>query len=328
MAVYEINGTKIADLDGNGHHIYKATNVTELLYATDHAVYGDTITIAPGIYAVNSTVVIPYGVSVRMHQYTKIVASNTFSGNYVLKYAGEGNFEYNTTNPITGGEDDLMCLLFSGGVIDADGKAGCFTMGKGMHITIENMTFLNPKTVGLNVGNEGFCYETIVKNCYVRTFITGCKGNIGFDVNASDNHFVDCITQDVSTAFKDRWGANRFTRCHSWGGRLGYPNSHPMLDDSIIFDISSSSMLIDCYADSSAIGVKINGDNNILVGMNWFNNYSKYGLDYITLLDLNGNGTKFIGCYMRTGTTPHYTLINNPNNKQYETVACIGFPST
>ena len=326
MATYNINGVKIGEL-ADGENSFLVNNVSELLSAVDIAEYGQTINIANGTYEIDSTLQIPYGVSVKMNQYAKIVASESFVGDYVLKYYGDGDFEYNTTNPITGGEDELMGLLFSGGIIDAQGKAGCFSMGKGMHITIENMTFLNPKTAGLNVGNEGFCYETIVKNCYARTFVNGCEGNIGFCINAMDNHFVDCITQDVTTAFKDNQGSNRFTRCHIWGGRLGYPNSHPMLNNSIGFDLSSHNTLTDCYADTSAIGIKINGTNNVIIGANCFNNYSKYGLDNIVLVDLNGNGTKFIGCDMRTGGTPHYTLINNPNNKTYEAIACIGFPN-
>lgn len=326
MATYDINGVKIGELADETNSIL-VNNVTELLSAVSTAEYGQTIKIGDGTYEVDATVRIPYGVSVKMEQYTKIVASETFTDDYVLEYYGDGNFEYNTTNPITGGEDDLMGLLFSGGIIDAQGRAGCFNMGKGMHITIENMTFLNPKTVGLNVGGKGFCYETIVKNCYCRTFVTGCEGNIGFGINAMDNHFIDCITQDMTTAFKDNQGSNRFTRCHIWGGRLGYPNSHPMLDNSIGFDLSGNNTLTDCYADSSAIGMRINGANNVLIGCNWFNNYSKYGLNNIILVDLKANGTQFIGCYMRPGSTPDYVLINNPNSKTYEKTACIGFPT-
>lgn len=288
------------------------------------ASYGDTVNIPSGVIEIHSTITIPCGVSVVMEQFAVIRAVSPFTGDYVLVYDGGSRFSAPGTVYAPDGSVYLNHgITLFGGVIDGNGIASCLKVSGAHHITLTNIVLLNGKQYGMNLTGT-IVFEAIVNNCYARTHVAGCEGNIAFNITMSDCHFVDCIVVDYTTAFRITGGANRFARCHIWGGRLGYPDTKPMLENSIGFDVvGRSNNFTDCYADSSGIGFKISGTGNVLVGTSWFNNYSKYGLDNVTYVQITGGDTKFIGCRMQA-TAPNTTKIDG-SSSLYETVACIGF---
>lgn len=302
-----------------------AMTESELRALITGASYGDCLEINAGLVEISSPIAIPFGVSIKFSPFTRIKASNNFSGAYVLTYTGGSAFSNLTVPSPLGGIDNHTNIIFSGGIIDGNGKASCFKCSGFKHITIENMSFHNGKVHGLAIDGD-HAYEAVVTNCYAKTFITGCEGNIAFYINKHDCHFTDCIVVDYTIGFKVIGTANKFTRCHVWGGIVGYPDSHPTLDDSINFEIvGGSNQFISCYADTAKIGVKCTGSNNVFVGMDWYNNYSKIGLDNVTYLQCTGSGCKFIGCSMRA-TAPNTAKVS-ADSVSIEKIACIGFPS-
>ena len=50
--------------------------------------------------------------------------------------------------------------------------------------------------------------------------MSGLAGNVGIDCQVADSHFTDCIVVDYTKGIRTAGGANRFTRCHVWGGTV------------------------------------------------------------------------------------------------------------
>ena len=298
---------------------------TALANAITSATYGDVIKVPKGTYEVTSTINIPFGVSVVFDPYAVIKAKAPFTGDFVLKYTGGSSFSnLEVANPF-GQLDNHTNIIFSGGIIDGNGIASCFNISGFHHLTLQNMSFHNGLVFGLSISGD-HAYEAIVTNCYAKTLIEGCEGNIGFYVNKHDCHFCDCICVDYTIGFRIIGTANKFTRCHVWGGIVGYPDSSPTLENSINFDVQgSNNQFVGCYADTGKIGVKCTSQNNVFIGIDWYNNYIRFGLDNVTYLLCTGGGNKFIGCTMRA-TAPN-TIKVDSSSVAFEKIACIGFPS-
>ena len=50
--------------------------------------------------------------------------------------------------------------------------------------------------------------------------MSGLAGNVGIECQVCDCHFTDCIVVDYTKSIRVTGGANRFTRCHVWGGTV------------------------------------------------------------------------------------------------------------
>ena len=136
--------------------------------------------------------------------------------------------------------------------------------------------------------------------------MSGLAGNVGIDCQVADSHFTDCIVVDYTKGIRSTGGANRFTRCHVWGGTvppkglgfkqwsdvyarrkqqemagkwtaederahlaLGVPE---MLPGSVAFECIGNANVFDgCYADTAEIGYDIHR-GAIVVNSGFYNN--------------------------------------------------------
>lgn len=289
----------------------------------NNAQFGDVIMLSNRKFEVHKQHNIPYGVSLIMQPYTQIKAIAPFTGDYVLKYVGNPNAADLVLYQPNGEVDNHTNIGLFNGIIDGNGLASCLWAGNLHHYTIRDVSLHNGKIYGLYVGGAR-AYELFAYNVYAKTLINGCEGNVGFNVASADCHFIDCLAIDYTIGIRLSSGATKLTRCHVWGGIVGYPNSHPTLDNSINFDIQAdSNVLTDCYADTAKIGFNINGSGNRLIGCDAFNNYSRFGLDGVTYYNILKNDTKLIGC-RATATAPNTTIITGTGTR--EIIGCTGFP--
>ena len=295
------------------------------------AKYGDTIHVPNGEYEFHHPVYIPFGVSLELEEYAVIKAADDFyipddvNRRFLLTYDGGSAFDnLSPTKPGSQELDNNTGISIKGGILDGNGIVSCLRISGAHHITISNVGLHNGKQYGLSVWGYRV-YEAIISNCYAKTFVEGCEGNTGFYISQHDNHLIDCICVDYTIGFHIAATANRLTRCHAWGGIVGYPESHPTLDDSINFKVTgASNTFVSCYADTAEIGVDISsgGDGNMFFGMAFYNNYSKFGLDNVTYINDDANNCVFIGGTM-IATAPNTTKISGDYVPTM--IGCIGF---
>ncbi len=175
-------------------------------------------------------------------------------------------------------------LFIKGGCLDGNGHASCLMLTEYHHFTLKDTTLLNGRTYGLRTDDYGHGYELIATNVYAKCTMSGLGGNVAFSLKGGDSHYTDCVVVDYTIGFEDiSWaGANRFTRCHVWGGPLPARTEggeREMLVDSICFKIcAGGAVLRDCYADTAKIGFYIDAYTRLL-GCSYFNNYSAFKLD-------------------------------------------------
>jgi hypothetical protein len=222
----------------------------------------------------------------------------------------DGNADYHALsifNP-DGSVYDNANLFIKGGDIDGNGLASCLAIANSHHFTIADITLHNGLKSGLCITREtgGHLYELVANNVYCKSTISSLAGNIGIDCQTSDCHFTDCIVVDYTKGIRSSGGANRFTRCHVWGGTvppkgmsfkawsdayalrkvlegkgewtaekerrhlaLGVPE---MLPNSVAFEsIGPANVFDGCYADTAEIGYNINASTR-MIGCNFFNN--------------------------------------------------------
>lgn len=176
-------------------------------------------------------------------------------------------------------------VFVRGGTIDGNGLAGCMDVYGFLHFTLQDMTFLDGCEYGLRVNGGS---EMIANNLYFRCLKSGLAGNVALCANGGDSHYTDCVIIDYTVGVRSPGSANRFTRCHVWGGlvpRVKPDEDCEMLKDSIAFWIGGcSTMLRDCYADTAKTGFLIDSDDTTLCGCWYFNN-DCFRLDDITVID-------------------------------------------
>ena len=168
-------------------------------------------------------------------------------------------------------------MFVTGGRIDGNGLASCMALDGFWHYTLRDTSFLNGKKFGLRVHGEAGGCELIAENLYFICKIPGLAGNTGLCVMGSDSHYTDIVVVDYTIGIHMlRGGANRFTRCHVWGGPI--PPAKPgepreMLKDSVNFWIgerAGSNIFRDCYADTGVIGFLSEGWETRLFGCSYF----------------------------------------------------------
>lgn len=254
-----------------------------------------------GTYRISSTLVVTNRCSLRLHKSATLRAVATMP--YVIKihnnkcrFSGDRRYDYNH--------------FVKGGRIDGDGLASCMALDGFWHYTLRDVSFLNGKEFGLRMHSEAGGCEQMAYNLYFITVKSGLAGNTAVYTTGSDSHFTDCVVVDYTIGFRNAGGANRYTRCHVWGGPV--PPAKPgedreMLKDSVNFWAEGhDTILRDCYADTGKTGFRIDGMVHFF-GCRYFNN-RHFKLDGITVFD-HRKGTALIsGCHFMSGGTPDIRL--------------------
>lgn len=215
--------------------------------------------IPEGRYELDSTVSVTNGASLRMESTAKFGAIKPMT--YMLFYDATFASRNRCNN-----------AFISGGEFDANGLADtCVKIVSFQHFTFRDTVFRNPKKSGLTVGDaeKRGGYELVANNLYFRNTMRGLAGNVGMLIYSGDCHFTDCIIVDYTIGIDQRkGGANRYTRCHVWGGPVppikkgGLPE---MLIDSICFKLTGGDTLLrDCYADTGLIGFLVEANTRLL----------------------------------------------------------------
>lgn len=236
-----------------------------------------------GIYLVAETIKVDNLCSLLLHKSAILRAVSEMD--YVIIY--DALLQHDKSSRTPDMPEDYN-LFIRGGQIDGNGLSSCLSLGNYHHFTMADMTFLNGRKYGLRVDDFGHGYELIANNLYFKCVMGGLGGNVALSTSGGDSHYIDCVVVDYTVGFEllPGTGANRLTRCHTWGGpvppiREGeYPE---MLKDSINFRVrDGGSILTDCYADSGQTGFEIAADTR-LIGCSYFNN-PRFGLSDIKII--------------------------------------------
>ena len=228
---------------------------------------GDTLFVPSGTFELAQTLVVTNHCSLLLHK------------NAVLKAVKPMEFVLKVNNaPVNRAYETLDFGMFvAGGRIDGNGLASCMALDGFWHYTLRDTSFLNGRKFGLRVHGEAGGCELIAENLYFICKLPGLAGNTGLCVMGSDSHYTDIVVVDYTIGVHvPRGGANRFTRCHVWGGPV--PPAKPgelreMLKDSVNYWIgekADSNIFRDCYADTGVIGFLCEGWETRLFGCSYF----------------------------------------------------------
>lgn len=214
--------------------------------------------IPEGVYEFEDTLRLRGGVSLRLDKGAIFVAVKEMD--VVVLYEGKDPV-FDRASAKLGHVVADYNRFFIGGTIDGSGLASCMRVEHYVHYTVRDVTFLNGKKYGLKAPDCG--YELFVTNCYFKCTVRGIGGNSAVLSEGGDSHFTDIVVVDYTVGFdmQGNVGANRLTRCHVWGGPLGFSKEggiSEMLVDSVGFRlVSRDNLLRDCYADTSKIGFDV-----------------------------------------------------------------------
>ena len=288
-----------------------------------------------GEYAIASRISITNRCSLSMHPAAHLVARAKMD--YVVFWDGAADFHALSVFNPDGSVYDNLNLFIKGGDIDGNGLASCLAIANAHHFTLADITLHNGVKSGLCVTREtgGHLYELIANNVYCKCTLSGLSGNIGIDCQVADSHFTDCIVVDYTKGVRASGGANRFTRCHVWGGTvppkgmgirewsdayakrkqreaagkwtqdderahlaLGVPE---MLIGSTAFECFGAANVFDgCYADTAEIGYDVRGNGTIIVNSGFFNN-PRMNLRKSTAIVHRGGDLRVALCDFRGG---------------------------
>ena len=264
------------------------------------------LAVGKGEYSIATPLVITNRCSLEMHPAAHLVAVREMD--FVLTWDGHDNYHALSVFNPDGSVYDNAGLFIRGGDIDGRGLASCLRIGNGHHFTLSNITLHNGRKAGLELSrwNGGHLYELVANNVYCKCTMPGLAGNVGVDLEVCDCHLTDVIVVDYTVGIRARESANRFTRCHVWGGTVppkgmsmrawsdiigdvkrrkrerrwtsadetrhlayGVPE---MLVGSVAFDAVGGSNVFDgCYADTAEIGFRLQR-GGVIVNSGFFNN--------------------------------------------------------
>ena len=285
-----------------------------------------------GEYDIASMVYITNRCSLSMHPAAHLVARAKMK--YVVFWDGAADYHAPCVFNPDGSVYDNPNLFIKGGDIDGNGLASCLALANAHHFTLADITLHNGLVTGLCVTREngGHLYELIANNVYCKCTMSGLAGNTGIDCQVADSHFTDCIVVDYTKGIRSRGWANRFTRCHVWGGALppkgmgikewsdayalrkkmeaakkwteedqrahlalGVPE---MLSGSIAFECIGGVNVFDgCYADTAEIGYDVH-NGAVIVNSGFFNN-PRMNLRKSTAIVHRGGGLRIAFCDFR-----------------------------
>jgi len=267
----------------------------DLLQRRIDAAPGDVVELGAGVYRLSRPLVITNGCSLRLHKNATLKAIAPMDA--LLKV------------DLSGGRGRDLGVFFTGGVIDGNGLASCMTIDGFHHPTMRDMVFCNGKVFGLHVGGakKGGC-ELIADNLYFRCNLRGLAGNTALKLDISDCHFTDIVIVDWTVGIDVvSGGANRFTRCHVWGGAIrpkkkGDPCE--MLVGSVCFRVregACNNTFRDCYADTGKTGFECAGWETAFFGCSYYDNYSWTKLDDVTVIRQTGGTMSFESGFIHKG---------------------------
>ena len=288
-----------------------------------------------GEYDIDEMLYVTNRCSLLLHSAAHLVARAKM--NYVLFWDGSADYHALSVYRPDGTVYDNANLFIKGGDIDGNGLASCLALANAHHFTLADVTLHNGLKSGLCVTREtgGHLYELIANNVYCKCTMSGLAGNVGIDCQVADSHFTDCIVVDYTKGVRASGGANRFTRCHVWGGTvppkgmgirewsdayakrkqreaagkwtqdderahlaLGVPE---MLIGSTAFECFGAANVFDgCYADTAEIGYDVRGHGTIVVNSGFFNN-PRMNLRKSTAIVHRGGDLRVALCDFRGG---------------------------
>ena len=287
--------------------------------AIDACYGGGLLTVPGGNYTISRTVFVTNLCSVEMSPGARIKAVAEMDWMFKINQM----WQYNPKTAPKDVEPNIYNLTFRGGTLDADGKASCLAIDNYRHFTLENATFLNGRVYGVGIETEGLGYEMTANNLYFKTLIPGLAGNTALYTKGGDSQYTDIIAVDYTVGIRVLYGgANRFTRCHIWGGPVGSKERKPgelpeMLKRSVCFKSNGTGVIFrDCYADTGEIGYWIKGGDAQLFGCYYFNN-TGFGLKDVTVIRQDGGKLRCDGNNL-LGQTPETKLyVGSPKAKVY-----------
>ena len=241
-----------------------------IMRAVESAGEGGVVWFPRGEYAIDAMLYVTNFTSLLLHPFAHLKAVKPLP--FLLTYHSHEEVR-GIVKPGT------LNLFIRGGDFDGAGLASCVHVKWRRHFTLSNATFRNGLKVGLQFGDEvqpSGC-EMVVNNVYCYCDRPGMAGNVGFLTYIGDSHFTDVIVVDYTIGIRDLVWANRYTRCHVWGGLVKKPgtNESEYLPNSIAFDLSgrgSDVLLEDCYADTAMIGFNVRKNARIF-NCAYFNNW-------------------------------------------------------
>ena len=266
------------------------------------ATAGGILYLPRGDYQIASTLVVTNRCSLMMHKSATLKAVSQMD--YVLR-VGNGGAE-----PYLG----FLCFI-RGGAIDGNGLASCLSFDGYARQSFEDIKFFNGKQYGLHVGSAS--PDVIAKGLYFLCRKHGLAGNTAMLLQGDGGHYTDIHILDWTTGAVVTGRSNRLTRFHAWGGSLSpaIPGDIPeMLPGSTSFRIEGDSTILrDCYADTSQTGFDIRGAVDVrILGCSYYNNRD-YGLNDLTILRQTGGSEALLvaNCvFTRSGTSERINVYD------------------
>ena len=286
----------------------------------DAAGAGGVLYLPKGLYDVSRTIWVTNGASVLLHK------SATVRAVAQMPYV----FQIERANRYAGrkvGEGYDQNVFLKGGHIDGNGLASCVFLQHYFHFTLRDTTYVNGYPYGLHVGNKG-C-EIVGDNLYFRVKKSGLAGNVALFSEGNDSYFSHIVVVDYTVGLRTTGGANAFDHYHVWGGPIPpvAPGRLPeMLENSICFDLGGHmNVLRDSYADTGAIGFKVGGWGQQVVGC-WFLNNTHFGLKDITVVKQDAASVDALiadCCFRASG--PETKLYEGPGAVKWRDMVYRGF---
>ena len=207
--------------------------------AVDACYGGGLLTVPGGNYTLARTVFVTNLCSIEMSPGARIKAIAEMDWMFKINQM----WQYSPKTAPKDVDPQIYNLTFRGGTLDADGKASCLAIDNYRHFTLENATFLNGRVYGVGIEMEGLGYEMTARNLYFKTLIPGLAGNTALYTKGGDSQYTDIIVVDYTVGIRVLYGgANRFTRCHIWGGPIKPPRPGElpeMLKNSVCVNVSA-----------------------------------------------------------------------------------------
>lgn len=288
--------------------------------AVDATGHGRVLCLPQGLYEVARTVWVTNGASLLLHKSATVRATAKMEH---IFHVDRGSV---WANPGRGDAYD-QGLFFKGGHLDGNGLASCLFLNHYFHYTVRDVVFVNGFPYGFHVGRSG-C-EIVADNLYFRTYKRGLAGNIALFSEGNDSYYSNVVVVDYTIGLKTLGGANAFNHYHVWGGPVppvAKGRLPEMLENSICFDLGGHmNVLRDSYADTGAIGFKVSGWGQQIVGC-WFLNNTHFGLKDITVVEQDPGSVDLLiadCCFRASG--PETKLYRGPGAVQWRDMVYRGF---
>lgn len=298
------------------------TNDTErVCRAIAATVPGDVLYFPKGIYEISRTITATNGISLLLHKSATLKAVAKMENLLVIDRLSTWS---------QGGKEGITYdqgLFLRGGHLDGNGLAACLYLNRYFHFTVRDVVFANGYPYGLHVGKIGA--EIVANNLYFRTYLKGLAGNVALFSEGNDSYYTDIVVVDYTVGLRTTGGANAFTHYHVWGGfvpPVAKGRLPEMLENSICFDLGGyMNMLRDSYADTGAIGFRLGGWGQQVVGC-WFLNNVVFGLKDITIVKQTpGSHDMLVADCCFRGSGPQTKLYEGPGTLKWRDMLYRGF---